>query len=302
MPLTETTSQKMDTFFRIIIWVDTTILLLIFLRGQFGIIFPFPLPGKRLNNPLALLLFMFFLRGVVNLQFKEKHLSTLKKWVTEFPQRIWFFVSLLTIEIVLQFMWFKFPQDFHWNLNAEIGYGTHFSAIQLYCLGFVVLITAWADCGEDAGWDEKLPWYLVAGIYFYIGLDDCVGIHENFITLSETLIPGSNIFHFIHEWLWFYAPLIVIVVIFLTRFFFKKFLYSPKILFTMLIALMFWILVILLEGLAKKIVDPMGLDYGRLLIGVEEGSEMFGATLFILGFSIHLKNILRNNQDSSPSP
>jgi len=57
------------------------------------------------------------------------------------------------------------------------------------------------------------------------------------------------------------------------------------------VALAFWVSVILLEGLAKSIVDPMGLDYGRLLIGIEEGSEMFGATLFMLGFSKHLKNL-----------
>ena len=65
------------------------------------------------------------------------------------------------------------------------------------------------------------------------------------------------------------------------------------------VALTFWILVILLEGLAKSIVDPMGLDYGRLLIGIEEGSEMFGATLFMLGFSMHLKNIASGE---SPTP
>ena len=59
----------------------------------------------------------------------------------------------------------------------------------------------------------------------------------------------------------------------------------------MFVALAFWVSVILLEGLAKSIVDPMGLDYGRLLIGIEEGSEMFGATLFMLGFSKHLKNL-----------
>ena len=42
----------------------------------------------------------------------------------------------------------------------------------------------------------------------------------------------------------------------------------------------------------------MGLYYGRLLIGIEEGSEMFGATLFMLGFSMHLKNILEGQRDT----
>jgi len=99
--------------------------------------------------------------------------------------------------------------------------------------------------------------------------------------------------------LWFYAPIILVVIIFLSRFFLKKFRYSWGILITMFVALTFWVSVLLLEGLAKSIVDPMGLDYGRLLIGIEEGSEMFGATLFMLGFSIHLKNIAPGE---SPTP
>jgi hypothetical protein len=152
-------------------------------------------------------------------------------------------------------------------------------------------MTAWADFGKDAALKEKLPWYLVSSVYFFIGLDDCVGIHENLIFWGRNLSPESTTFHFIHEWLWFYGPVALVVVIFLSRFFLIKFLYSPGIIVLMFVALMFWVLVLLLEGLAKNIVDPMGPNYGRLLIGLEEGSEMFGATLFMLGFSKHLKNL-----------
>ena len=52
----------------------------------------------------------------------------------------------------------------------------------------------------------------------------------------------------------------------------------------------------MLEGLAKNVVDPVSYDYDRILIGVEEGFEMFGATLFMIGFSRHLKNL---NEKSS---
>ena len=281
-----------------IIRVNLVVLLLIFLKGQFDISLPFPLPGKRLNNPLALLLLLFSIRCMLNVPFRNRYLETLTKPLTNTPQRIYFFAFLIIIEIALQIMWFTYPENFHWNLNAEQGYGTHFSAIQLYVLGLTVLITAWADCGEDAAWKEKLPWYLVASVYFYIGLDDCVGIHENLIFWGRNLIPESTTFHFIHEWLWFYGPVALVVVIFLSQFFLRKFLYSPGVIVLMFVALMFWVSVLLLEGLAKNIVDPMGLDYGRLLIGIEEGSEMVGATLFMLGFSKHLKNILEKKQAS----
>jgi len=291
LPLTEPTKHKLDTLLKWIIGVNLIVLLLLFLKGQFGISL-LPLPGNKLNNPLALLLLLLSLRGMVNVEFRNRHLGTLRKLLTTTPYRFYFFAFLIAIQTGLQIMWFSYPENFHWNLNAEQGYGTHFSAIQLYLLGLVVMMTAWADCGKDAAWKEKLPWYLVASVYFYIGLDDCIGIHENFIFWSRGLIPESTTFHFIHEWLWFYGPIALVVVIFLSYFFLRKFLYSPGIIALMFVALMFWVSVLVLEGLAKNIVDPMGLDYGRLLIGIEEGSEMIGATLFMLGFSKHLKTLL----------
>ena len=275
-----------------IIRVDLVVILLIFLKGQFDVSIPLPLLGKKLNNPLALLLLLFSIRLLLNVPFRNYHLGTLRKLLTATPHRIYFFAFLIIIEIELQIMWLCYPDNFLWNLNAEQGYGTHFSVIQLYLLGLTVLMTAWADFGKDAALKEKLPWYLVASVYFFIGLDDCIGIHENLIFWGRNMIPESTTFHFIHEWLWFYGPVALVVVIFLSRFFLMKFLYSPGIIVLMFVALMFWISVLLLEGLAKNIVDPMGVDYGRLLIGLEEGSEMFGATLFMLGFSKHLKNLL----------
>jgi len=174
-----------------IIGVDLAVLLVIFLSSQFGISFPFPLPGRRLNNPLALLLILFSIRGMLNVPFRERYLGTLSKLLTCTPHRFYFFSFLIAAQCALQVMWFTYPENFHWNLNAEQGYGTHFAAIQLYILGLVVLITTWADCGKEAEWKEKLPWYLVAGVYFYIGLDDCIGIHENFIVWTRRLIPES---------------------------------------------------------------------------------------------------------------
>ena len=58
----------------------------------------------------------------------------------------------------------------------------------------------------------------------------------------------------------------------------------------MFVALALWIGVLVLEGLAKTVVTQR-FDYIRLLIGIEEGFEMFGATLFMMGFSRHYKNL-----------
>ena len=266
-------------------------MLIIFIHARVWPDFPFPHIGEKLNNSLAFLIILLTLRGVFNSSFRKKQFDRLRNCFTDSRYRIYIFSILFLIEFILQVLWFADPEDFYWNLNAEQGYGTLFSSLQLYLLGLIVLLTAKAENGEDAPWSQKLPWYLVASVYFFIALDDCVGIHENFMILGRNLALESTIFHFIHEWLWFYGPVAVVVVVFFARFFLKRFIYSPRIIVTMFIALTLWICVLVLEGLSKNVVDPLGLNYGRILIAVEEGFEMFGATLFILGFSRHYKNL-----------
>ena len=63
-------------------------------------------------------------------------------------------------------------------MNAEQGYGTLFSTLQLFVLRIVVLMAARPDFGLEASLVERLSWFLVAFVYFFIGLDNCVGIHE----------------------------------------------------------------------------------------------------------------------------
>jgi len=266
-------------------------MLIIFIHARVWPEFPFPHVGTKLNNPFMFFIILLILRGWVNSDFRGKQLSLIKKVATEEPLRFYFFSILLMMQVGLEIMWFRHPWDFFWNLNAEKGYGTLFATAQLFILGMVVLITARADYGEGAPLSEKLPWFMVASVYFFIGLDDCVGIHENFIAIGGKLALDSVAFHFIHEWLWFYGPVAVVVVIFFARFFLQRFSYSPKIMGTMFIALTLWIGVLVLEGLSKKVVDPLSYDYTRILIGIEEGFEMLGATLFIIGFSKHLKNL-----------
>jgi hypothetical protein len=283
----------------LLIGVDLIAMLIIFIHVRIWPDFPFPHIGSKLNNPFMFFIILLILRGWVNSDFRIKQLSLLERVTTEEPARIYFFSILLMMQIGLEIMWFRHPWDFFWNLNAEKGYGTLFATAQLFILGMVVLITARADYGENAPWSEKLPWFMVAFVYFFIGLDDCVGIHENFIAIGGKLALDSVAFHFIHEWLWFYGPVAVVVVIFFAKFFLKRFSYSPKIMGTMFVALTLWIGVLVLEGLSKKVVDPLSYDYTRILIGIEEGFEMLGATLFMIGFSKHFKNLQEKSTPKS---
>ena len=276
-------------FLRLLIAVDCLVMVVIFLHSQFGIEFPFPVPGRKLNNPLVALLAALFLIGVLNPDFRGYWLEKLKVLFTQNPERLYAFGILVLAEIFLQIMWFRDPrgEDFLWNLNAEQGYGTHFSTIQLYILGLFVLMIGMEKRKAAGSLKEVWPWYLVASMYFFIGLDDCIGIHENFIKWSQEIAPGANMFHFIHEWLWFYGPFMLFATAFLTRFFWREFRGSGRAIVVMFLALMMWLGVLIMEGVAKSLIDPFYFEGSRIGIAVEEGLEMFGATLFLFGFSLY---------------
>ena len=285
---------KAELFLWLLIAADCLVMAVIFLHTQFGIEFPFPVPGHKLNNPLAALLAALFLIGVLNPDFREYWLGKLKVLFTQNPGRLYAFGVLVLAEIFLQIMWFRedFLYDSHrdnflWNLNAEQGYGTHFSTIQLYILGLFVLMTGMEKRKATGSLKEVWPWYFVASIYFFIGLDDCIGIHENFIGWSQEIAPGANTFHFIHEWLWFYGPFMLFAAAFLMRFFWREFRGSGRIILTMFLALVMWLGVLVMEGVAKSLIDPFTHEGSRIGIAVEEGLEMFGATLFLFGFSMY---------------
>ncbi len=131
-------------------------------------------------------------------------------------------------------------------------------------------------------------------MYFFIALDDCIAIHENFIKWSQEIALGANTFHFIHEWLWFYGPFMLFATVFLTRFFWREFRGSGGAMVVMFLALVMWLGVLIMEGLAKSFIDkdnnfidPVSIVGSRIGIAVEEGLEMFGATLFLFGFSLY---------------
>jgi len=279
---------------KLLILADFVGLFFIYLRTEFHLdIFPFL--GNRLNTLLALVLIKTFILGRVLPDWGDRWMARLDNWVSTVPKRYYLLAGLLGTEVFLEIMWFLYPENFMWNLNAEKGYGTHFSTIQLYVVGLTVLLCARLE-GKDAEFKAKAPWYLLASMYFFIGIDDCIGIHENFIKWSQSIAPKANAFHFIHEWLWFYGPFIAAMVVFLVWFFLKRFKETPGALIVNFLALTLWIGVLTLEGLAKNVVDPTGLDESRILIGMEEGFEMVGATLFLFGYGQYLIHARRKKQ------
>lgn len=267
--------------------MDLVVISLIFLHTRLNYQFPFPLPGKRLNNPFGFLIIAAFLLGVVDRRWGDEWLNRLKKLATKSPQRLLFFGSLLSMVVFLEVMHFRHFDEPLWNLNVEQGNGTYFSATLLYLLGLIILII-YREEGKDPSKNEnRWLWLLVAFVYLYLTLDECLAIHEQFMMWFQKIRPGAKAFHFIHEWLWVYVPFIVVVVVFFIRFFLWRFRNEFSVILILFIALSLWVSVIFFEGIAKNIVDPMG--HGVLLIGMEEGAEMIGSLLFLIGFSRHLR-------------
>ncbi len=274
---------------KILIAADALALSLNFLSSHVGL--DIPAPGRRLNNPLAILLALLFALGYVDRAWGDKWLARLKNFICDPPTRYYFFAALVAGVALLETMHYLHPLSLRWDLDKEQGYGTYFATVQLFILGLVVLMVAREDEEARTSKSALWAWRAVMGVYFYLALDDCLGIHENFIKILQPLAPKSAILHVMHEWLWVYAPFILAVAIFLARFFFLKFRGAPKIMFILFAALSLWVSVIFLEGVAKSLVDPQGLFYSTVLESVEEGAEMLGATLFLLGFSAYLRSL-----------
>ncbi len=292
MSLTQPIKHKLDTLIQFLIWVDLTIMVLYFLSDQFGVSFPFPLPGKKLNNPLALLLLLFSIRLILNVPFRERHLGTLNRLLTGSPHRFYFFAFLIAVESALQIMGFTYPNDFHWDLDIERGYGTYFSAIQLYILGLSVLTIASEKRGVLNPVPKLYEWRIVAFLFMYLSVDECIGIHDHHDArhMLINFLPHREVFGYLPLWIWVYSPMILVTVIFLTRFFIRASENNLKARLAFLAGLSSWVTALILEARVGILPRLLSSD---LLVAMEEGAEMLGATLLLLGFSIYLKKMVR---------
>jgi hypothetical protein len=243
-----------------------------------------------LNNPLAGLLAALFLLMWINPQIKTRFFGFLKKLTTESPHRYYFFSLLVLTQVFLVAMHLTSPAKSYWDLNIEKGYATYFSTIQMYTLGLVVFIIANAKKSDLNPIPKVYEWYLVTGLFFYLALDECIGIHDKVNVEASKYIPHWEGINSIFVWLWVFAPMIFVSIIFLIRFFFRTSKSNRQVLFVFLAGLSSWVVALILEAIARSSSFPR-----YLLIAMEEGLEMFGATLLILGFGIYLKNTLPKN-------
>jgi hypothetical protein len=278
--------SKLELFLKIFIVVDLVILLINFLHNYMDVEWVSSSPGRRLNNPLAALLTALFLLGWISPEIKKRSFNYLKTLITGVPRSYYFFGILILIQIFLEGMHLTSPAKSYWDLNIEKGYATYFATIQLFLLGLTVLSIADAKKNDLNPTPKFYEWKLVAGLFMYLALDECIGIHDKVNVEAGNYLPHWEGMGSIFLWLWVFAPMILAAIIFLMRFFIRASKNNPKVRLAFLAGLSSWVTALILEAIARSSSFPR-----YLLIAMEEGLETFGATLLILGFAIYLKNI-----------
>ncbi len=233
---------------------------------------------------MAGLLIGLFLLGWINPQIKKRSFDYLTALVTEIPRCYYFLGILIFIQIFLEGMHLTSPAKSYWDLNIEKGYATYFSTIQLFLLGLVVLTISQQKNQATNPVPKIYEWNLVACLFMYLALDECIGIHDKVNVEAINWLPHWEGASSIFMWLWVFAPMILASIIFLIRFFFRASKTDSKVRFAFLAGLSSWVIALILEAIARSSSFPR-----YLLIAMEEGLEMLGATLLLLGFGLYIK-------------
>lgn len=277
--------SKLELLIKLLIIVDLIVILLNFLHNYIDVEWVPWSPSRRLNNPLAALLAGLFLLGWINPQIKKRSFDYLTRLMTEIPRSYYFFGLLILMQLFLEGMHLTSPAKSYWDLNIEKGYATYFSTIQLYILGLGVLIIAHEKKRDLNPIPKLYEWNLVACLFMYLSLDECIGIHDKINVEAFNFLPHWEGMNTVFLWLWVYAPMILAAIVFLMRFFIRASKNNLKVRLAFLSGLSSWVIALILEGIARSSSFPR-----NILIAMEEGLEMLGATFLLLGFAFYLKN------------
>lgn len=286
--------KPLEIFLKLFIGADLIVMLHNFLFSRFQIELFIPHVGKRLNNPLLALLIALLALGLVNHDYKEKWFGRLKSLLTV-KSRFFILVGILVFSIAfLEGMHLISPERSFWDLNVERGYGTYFSTLQLFFLGLVTLAVL-SEAARGNFLKVRLAhWGWVAALFFFLAVDECIGIHDKIGTELAPLIkpnePGGIIYNAVFHWIWLYGPFIILAAIYLAGFFKNISADKPTVRLYFFSGLGLWVASVFIEIISKT--SPVE---RFKLVALEEGAEMLGATLLIVGFSRYLTRELNPN-------
>lgn len=170
-----------------------------------------------------------------------------------------------------------------WNLDKEYNLPTWFSGVQLVLLALAAL-----DCYERERSSHRRffprtgSWALLAVLFLYLSLDETTVIHEGVLRQEfRDLLPPDSLWISLLPWQILFGPLLALVALLLLALFLTRFSRTPALLRPALAGIGCWFAAILAEGLAKPLFMARG--WYRYEVAVEEGFELLGATLLLVG-------------------
>ena len=264
-----------------LLFIDALLLIAIFIQHYVNInIFPF-VPGRRLNNPLAIFLIGTLLLIWVDPMLRERFFCNLRRHFTQRLNRKVIFIGLFVFQSLLLAMHFIGDQNSHWDLDWEKGYGTYYSTLLLFLLAVLALGIAKETLAGQS--PPRRHWFIATLLFLYLALDECIGIHDRAGKIIHQTFSFAQDYPLVLEWMWLYAPFILGATVLLSLFFWnisKGCLLTRCYFFT---GLGFWVFAIGLEAFLRVDIIPWNVS-----VGLEEFAEMFGTLLLIAGFSQYM--------------
>ena len=165
------------------------------------------------------------------------------------------------------------------HLHREFNIPTWFSSMIMYFLALISLINGYlAREIHNVSTVSRytIPWGFLTVFFLYVSVDEVVGIHEG---MGSHLASFINVPSNVAPWLFFFViPIVGILVSFIV-FFIQIFKENRRLLILSVIGIAFWVVALTAEFLGYNISGKE-----RVLMILEEGSEMLGAYLILLSF------------------
>lgn len=245
--------------------------------------------SHKSSMPILLIIILTFIQFVSSADFRSHISKFLRKLANNNRYFLVSILSLFLIEIVLGHLHIIFYDRIRaFDLDREFTFATYFSAF-LFLANSLVIGTIYQF--EQKYIKGYKGWLFVGFVFFCLSLDEVGRFHESIIPfLKKNASSLSFVYDSGKYWVVVMGPIILITIIYLSWFLFKKLKNYPWILTGLIAALLLWIFVIALEfweGYASS-------TY-KYKVLVEEGSEMIGSTLFLASFLAFFKKVKGQN-------
>ncbi|HHS50376.1 MAG TPA: hypothetical protein ENN07_04595 [candidate division Zixibacteria bacterium] len=163
--------------------------------------------------------------------------------------------------------------------------GTAYHSLLLFLTGGLVLLIY--DF-ERAHKEPSFGWIPVLAVFWGISIDELAELHNNAPEFLESLgLAGRVQTLSIPRWPIVLAPIAIVVVVYFTIFFIKKFKRMPRLFQLSVCASVIWFIAFWMEMLMATSMPH------KLQVGIEEGLEKLGTSMFFVIFLSYYRRRLR---------